>query len=141
MNWAAWQPDPRQAYEYDLCRLRPVWRTLTARARATNPFFCDHCSGLIVAGQKYDAGAVSGAGVGGYLHPRRVHCPCQGDYIVKRNRRYAELYGIILSICGKCGRYMGHQDGQGSHGLSGTYCEECFKAWTAGRTDGEAASV
>ncbi len=137
MNWAAWQPDLRDFHEDEFHGNQyRVFRTMRARRRlGSTVFFCEQCSGLIGPDEEYDAMGVSGAGVSGYLHPRRLHLACRAGYIEKWNRQKAEQFGIIISICGRCGKYMGYQDGQGSHGLSGTYCETCFKDWTAERTD------
>ncbi len=142
INWKAWQPDPRDFHEDIFHRAQyRVYRTMTARKRiGSTVFFCDFCSRIIEPGEKYDAMGVSGAGVGGYLHPRRLHQRCRAGYIEKWNRRQAEQWGIILSICSRCGKYMGYQGGLGSHGLSGTFCKPCLKEWTAKRTDEEAAA-
>lgn len=120
-----WQPDPRQVYEPDLCRLQTVYRILTARRY----YDCAECHGRINVGEKHDAVAVAGAGLRGYTHPGRIHCDCRKEYIKRQNERYAEQWGILLSICMICGVYYGYKDGEGVTGLSGGPCKECEPEW------------
>ena len=120
-----WQPDPRQVYEPELCRLQTVYRILTAHRY----YDCAECHGRINVGEKHDAVAVAGAGIGGYTNPGRIHCDCREGFIKRQNERYAELHRTLLSICAWCGLYLGYKDGQGQTGLSHGLCGECEKVW------------
>ncbi|MCK5016412.1 MAG: hypothetical protein KAS32_04995 [Candidatus Peribacteraceae bacterium] len=122
-----YEPDLREAFEYNLCRLRNVYKTVTA----SKTYYCDQCQGVIEKGEEYDSIHVSNSGVGGYIRSSKVHRECRKDYIDRRNQRYAEMHNILLSICWKCGLYLGYKDGDGTTGLSGTVCEECEKVWMA----------
>ena len=121
-----WKPDPREAFELDLCRLRNVYRTVKAR----RPYYCDQCQGWIVAGEEHDTQAVAGAGIGGYTHPRRLHCSCRKTYIDRQNKSYAEMHNIVLSICMICARYYRYKEARGNPGLSHGICgDECENVW------------
>ena len=123
---AEWQPDTREVYEPKLCRLRNVYRVVIARGSR----YCDQCHHAITKGESHDAVAVSGSSLSGYTHPRRLHCDCRKEYIKRQNERYAEQWGILLSICMICGVYYGYKDGRGVAGLSHGICgEECEKVW------------
>ncbi len=122
-----WQPDMREAYEPELCRLRNVYHV----RGASKDFYCDQCPDLIYKGEQHVAAAVSKAGIGGYTRPRRLHMYCKTAYIKRQNERYAEQWGILLSICIYCGVYYGYKDGRGVTGLSGGPCKECGKVWMA----------
>ncbi len=123
-NLQGWQPDPREAYN----DVHPVWRTMTARLRPLDPYFCGHCHGLIIDGERYDAAAVSGTGLWGYVNPSRVHQRCRGDFIKWRNEKFAEHYQLIVRSCMVCDGYMGTKDG--AVGVSHGICsDECMKRW------------
>lgn len=123
-----WQPDIRQVFEPGLCRLRTVYQATIARKN----YLCDQCYEVIHKGEQHDAVAIQGSGVNGYINPLRLHRGCREAYITRRNERYAEQHGIILSICMICGKYCGYKDGQGVTGLSGGPCEDCEEAWISG---------
>ncbi len=128
---AQWQPDPLDFYEpgnYPQQAQR-LYRTLPGNKRLVRyPTFCHHCHEVIPAGETTNAVAVVGATH--YRHPPRIHEHCRPSFILAANRTIAARYGLILNVCISCQKYMGCVDGEGTHGLSGTYCDPCQKKWT-----------